>query len=225
MREYERASDVIDVGLQRSPNDSRMGRAKAKLFALWKGDLDPMRKDVETRPANTPTPELSVLYKVELLLLERKFDEALTALRESNFSLCDGESAFFTRDMLQAEILTQADRGAEAKAAWERALPRLAQSVTTRPDDPRAHLAYAMALAGTGSNERAISEAKAAVKLRGLEKDAFDAPNYIYGLALIYARTGQTEEAKRQLEQLLTIPSLYSKALFLLSPAWDPVRN
>jgi serine/threonine protein kinase/TolB-like protein/predicted Zn-dependent protease len=225
MRQYERAMQVLEPALKANPNDPVLNRLKGKLFAAWKGDLGPMRHDVEVRPPNVPSPDFAIYFRIELLLLERRFDDALATLRASNFALADGEAVYFTRDMLQAEILTQAGRQLEARQAWEKALPRLTQAAASRPNDARLRLALALVLAGTGDNDRALQEAKAATELVPVEKDAFDAPYYLHGLALVEARTGKIEEAKALMERLSTMPSMYSKALFLLSPAWNSVRN
>ena len=225
LRQYERAAKILEAGLKQQPDHPALTRLKGELYVVWKGDLDPMRRDVEGRPANVPSVDLALYYKVELLLLEQRFDDALATLRTSNFALVDGGANYMTRDMLQAEILTQANRTEEAKKAWERALPRLAQSATTRPEDARLRLAYAFALAGTGDAKRAVEEATAATQLVSLEKDAMDATFYLRGLALVQARTGNLEAARELRNRLLAVPSQYSKELFKLSPAWNPVRD
>ncbi len=225
LRQYEKAARILESGLKQLPDHPALGRLKGELYVVWKGDLDPMRRDVEIRPADVPSVDYAVYYKVELLLLERRFDDALGVLRASNFALVDGATTYMTRDMLQAEILTQANRTEEAKKVWERALPRLAQSATTRPDDARLRLAYAFALTGIGEGKRAVEEATAATQLVSLEKDALEAPFYLRGLALVHTRTGNLEAAKVLQNRLLAIPSQYSKELFRLSPAWIPVRD
>ena len=225
LRQYERAAKILEAGLKQQPDHPALSRLRGELYVLWKGDLDAMRHDVETRPANIPSVDLALFYKVELLLLERRFDDALGLLRTSNFALADGGRTFVTREMLQAEILTQANRTEEARKAWERALPRLAQSSTARPDDARLRLAYAFALAGTGAEKRAIGEATVATQLISFEKDAVDAPFYLHGLALVNARAGNLEVARELRNRLLAVPSQYSKELFRLSSAWNSVRE
>jgi tetratricopeptide (TPR) repeat protein len=136
----------------------------------------------------------------------------------------DGEAVYFTREMLQAEILTEAGRFEEAKKVWEKALPRLAQSTINRPNDARLRLAHAFALAGVGEGEKAIAEALFASQLVSLKDDALIAPYYLHGLALVQARSERIADAKATLEALLNVPSAYSAPRFHRSPAWDSMK-
>lgn len=225
MHQYERAAQLVEAAIKRIGVHPALSKLNGETYVVWKGDLEPMRRDLATRPPNAPSVDLVTFDKITLRLLERRFDDALELLRTSNFTLADGEIWYFTRDMVQAEILTQAGRAEEAREAWQRALPSLAQSVTKRPDDARLRLAYALALAGTGDSVRSTSEATTASELISFKTDALEAPYFLHGLALVHARNGNIEDAKLLVQRLVEIPSAYSAETFRLSPAWDAVRN
>ena len=87
-----------------------------------------------------------------------------------------------------------------------------------------------------GRNEEAIREARRAVDLVPASKNAFDAPLLADMLALVYARTGETDQAIVLIERLLTTPGA---VLTINSPnhygitlmdlrlrwEWDPLRK
>ncbi len=199
---------------------------KGQLFLAWKGDLGPMRDDLATRPPTVPDPDIYVLDKVWLQLYERKFDEALATLRESNFSIVDGQTNYITRDALEAEILTQAGRRADAKPIWQRAATALAKVVAENPDDARIRMAYALALAGTGdAPDAALREARKAAAERSIEKDAMDGTAFQTNLALVKLRNGDVAGAAEIVGRLRRIPSIVYDSEFNLLPAWDALRS
>ncbi len=224
MHEYERAWQILQAALAHHPTHVALMKLKGDLFLVWKGDLSEMRKDIETRSPHAPYAEAYVFDKVELFLFERRFDDALSVLNEGKFGLIDGQARYITRDMLEAEILTQARRAPEARAAWARALPRLAEAAAARPTDPRIRLAHALALAGTGEAARALAEAQAGVQLAPPEKDAQDAPWFLYAQACVQLRAGQPDAAAQTVRRLEEMPSPFSAHTFRLSPAFAALR-
>ena len=76
-----------------------------------------------------------------------------------------------------------------------------------------------------GQKEEAIAEGKRAVELLPESQDAFDGPQGTAALAQIYAWTGESDEAFRLLDHLLTVPSNITIPMLKLDPAWDPLRQ
>jgi len=57
-------------------------------------------------------------------------------------------------------------------------------------------------------------------------EDAFDGPQATESLALIYAWTGEFDEAFRLLDHLLVIPNFnLTVPILKLDPSWDPLRS
>jgi hypothetical protein len=74
--------------------------------------------------------------------------------------------------------------------------------------------------------EEAINEGKRAVELLPESEDAFDAPQATEWLALIYAWTGEFDEAFRSMDHLLVVPNFSLTIPILeLDPSWDPLRE
>ena len=226
MRRYEDSWRLLKRALRDMGNQPAPMQLKGDLFLAWKNDLDPKREEIAMRSPLSPDPDYYLYDKIDLLLLERKFEAALATLRESKFTLAEGGSTYWTRHALEAEILSQAGRVGEAGPIWQQAAQELAAVVAAHPGDARVRLAYALALAGTGqAPNEALREARRAASEVSVERDAMGGTYYQAGLALVCLRTGQTAEARNIVSRLRKIPSIYPDWYFNLSPAWEILRQ
>ena len=226
MRRYDDAWRILEGALSRMPKSSPLKLLKGNLFAAWKSDLGPMRDDLATRPPTVPDDDAYVCDKIQLLLFERKFDEALATLRKSNIQVIEGQAEYVTRDALEAEILTQAGRTDEARRIWKRVCRELAPLVAARQNEMRIRIAYAIALAGTGEDAlEARRQATIVTRIVPVTKDAMDGPFFQTGLALVYLRTEDFEEARNIVARVRKNPSIYYDSMFNMSPAWDALRQ
>ena len=225
MRRYDDAWRILERAMSRMPENAQLKVLKGNLFLAWKGDLDPMRDDFSTRSPTVPSEEIYLYQKIQMLLFERKFDEALAELRGSKFQVMKGQAEFITRDGLEAEILTQAGRTTEARVVWKRVCRELAPLVAAGPGEAGIRMAYAIALAGTGEDaDEAVREARTATAEVTVGKDAMNGPFYQAGLALVLLRANRVDEARQIVAQVRAIPSIYYDSMFNLSPAWDALR-
>jgi tetratricopeptide (TPR) repeat protein len=82
--------------------------------------------------------------------------------------------------------------------------------------------------AGLGRKEEAIREARQAVQLLPISKDAVNAPYLIANLALVYAWTGERDLALEQLKKVATIPGTFETQVtygdLRFNPRWDDLR-
>ena len=80
--------------------------------------------------------------------------------------------------------------------------------------------------AGLGRKEEAISEARCAVEMMPIAKDAVEGPIWVANLALVYAWTGERDRALEQLEIVATLPGWGPTYGDLrLNPCWDGLRG
>jgi serine/threonine protein kinase/tetratricopeptide (TPR) repeat protein len=225
MRRYEEAWRILQAALRRMPDNAFLNVLKGELFLAWKGDFGPMSENLATRLPTVPDAEIYVMDKVTLKLFERKFDDALVTLRESEFKVMEAQTNYVTRDALEAEILTQAGRNDQARSVWRRAAADLAKSVALHPADARIRMAYALALAGSGdAPDDALREARQAAAEKSIEMDAMDGTDFQSGLALVMLRTGNVAGAAEIVKRLRKIPSIVYDSEYDLLPAWDPIR-
>jgi hypothetical protein len=76
-----------------------------------------------------------------------------------------------------------------------------------------------------GRKEDAISEAKRAVEMLPISKDAFDGPRVAMNLAVVYAWTDEPDLAFHQLNALSKIPYGLFYNHLKLDRYWDPLRQ
>jgi serine/threonine protein kinase len=225
MRRYDDAWRVLGKALSRMPDSPPLKVLKGNLFLAWKNDFEPMRMDLATRPATVPDEDLYLFDKIQFLLLERKFDEALAVLRNSQIDVIEGQAEYTTREGLEAEILVQAGRTQEAREIGKRLCRKLAPLVAARPNEMRIRMAYALALAATGEDAaEARRQAALVTRIVPVTKDAMDGPFFLVGQALVFLRTDGLDEAREIVDRVRKNPSIYYDSMFNLSPAWDALR-
>jgi TolB-like protein/Tfp pilus assembly protein PilF len=184
------------------------------------------------RAALAKWPEVDVgggetAWRIMLALIDRDFDAAYRALAQSpraDFQEVDF-SFYFPRAWYEA-IIARA-RGDEAKAlgAFADARAVFERRLQLKPEDPRTLAVLAQVDAGLGRKDRAIREAKHAVELMPMSRDAYDAPLVQQGLAQVYAWTGEKEAAVKVLEQIISVPGYLSYGYLRFDPQWAPLRG
>ena len=78
---------------------------------------------------------------------------------------------------------------------------------------------------GMAEKEEAIHEARRAVDLKPIAKEAVTGPRLVANLALVYAWTGERDRAPEQLEIVATIPAGPSYGDLKFNPCWDSLRG
>jgi TolB-like protein len=112
-----------------------------------------------------------------------------------------------------------------AKALFEKVRPIYEKSVVDHQDDASFHAPLGLLYAFLGRKDDAIRESLRAVELVPESKDAQGGATYSSNLALVYARTGEIDQAIALIERLLTIPNGPSLTDLRLDWQWDPLRT
>ncbi len=86
------------------------------------------------------------------------------------------------------------------------------------------HSALGITYAGLGRVAESIREARLAVELLPVAKDALEGPWFVAALAEVYLMVGEFDAAIDQLEHLLSIDCPISPPLLKADPLWDPIR-
>ncbi len=109
----------------------------------------------------------------------------------------------------------------------EKARTVLEARVRERPDDGFAMTELSWVNLALKRKDEALHLAYRAAELLPVEKDALTGPVVLGGLAEIQARAGQTAEAVKTLQRLLSIPAGLSVSIqrLKIDPVWDPIRN
>jgi tetratricopeptide (TPR) repeat protein len=79
--------------------------------------------------------------------------------------------------------------------------------------------------AAIGRKNDAIREARHVVEMVPIAKDAVNGPIFVAALALVYAWTGEREQALEQLEKIATIPAGVTYGDLRFNPCWNDLRG
>jgi TolB-like protein len=221
-RNFEAADKVFDRAIEAAPKSFGPRAEKAKLAIDWKGDLSVMEKGLtKVSPGDDPD-GLVTFARVQLLLLQRKFPDALALLKQSPQDVSHYDKP---RELFEGAIYTFLNDKEKALSAFERARPIAEKALRESPDDASRHATLGLILAGLGEKDAAIAEGKRAVALLPESQDAFDGPKTTVALAQIYAWTGENEQALQLLDRSLSTPNGVTVPFLKLDPIWDPLRT
>jgi len=123
-------------------------------------------------------------------------------------------------------IVARAQRNAaRARSSFQLARDRMSMKLRERPENAELISNLSVADAGLGLKENALREAKRAIELCPLSRDAVDAPGYQTMLALVYTWTGEHDAALTQLEKIVRLPRGPDYGELRFNPWWDEIRT
>jgi ATP/maltotriose-dependent transcriptional regulator MalT len=133
----------------------------------------------------------------------------------------------FTKAHYQARVFQAQGDKVRAHNVWVDAREQMRIRVKAEPDLAPLHASLALALAGSGECDEALSEARRGVELEPVSRNAVLGPRRLDPQARVSARCGRVDEATDQLRHLLQIPAgeVISTSSLRLDPDWDPIRT
>src|SRR5581483_11682499 len=221
-RNFDAADKIFDRAIHASPNSLGPRAEKAKLAVDWKGDLSVMEKQLSEMSTGVDPDGLVTFARMQLLLLQRKFSDALAVLQQLPQNASHSDKP---KDLFEGAIYRFLNDNEKALAAFQRARPIAENAVREGPDDASRHVTLGLILAGLGEKDLAIAEGKRAVQLLPESQDALDGARVTLALAQIYAWTGETDEALQLLDRSLKTPNGITVFFLKLDPVWEPLRG
>ena len=184
---------------------------------LSMGRIDEARTVIESSPK-----DMTRLYELTwVALFARDFARAsqlLEAVAPTEKESYD--AAFFDGAMARA----QGDVS-RARSAFQLARDRVLVKLGERPNDPELISDLSLFDAGLGRKESAVQEARKAVELCPMSRDAVDGATYETVLAMVYAWIGKRDAAMAELEKVVKLPRGPNWGELRFSPLWDDVRT
>ena len=237
IRQWPEAIRTCDRLTAVLPGDHLIELFRASGEFRMTGVIDPLKKMVGQSAAGTP-PDVLNMARYQIAMLERDYPAAERFLRElppDIFGDPQGGHPMYAHSRLLNEALLAVARGSDATTVENALLAarRETEQLLTVPGESRKSIYGELGLidAFRGRKEDAIREG-----LRWLEEENYsilEKNNAAANLALIYARTGEADEAIKLVEKLLTGPGELSHLfIFTMTQAdlkwrwvWDPLRN
>ncbi len=217
LRDYPDSKEYLDRAISVAPDWPLPYIYKAWLYIFSNGEKEEARQVLARASENIDisSSEYYEYYWWLLRILDKDYDDTLDKIVMGNDSvsyyLARGRIYYLSGDQIHE------------RAYFDSARTILEPRIQVQPYDPRFRSQLALASAGLGQTEIAISEGKKAVELLSLDKDAYNGQFMVANLAEIYVMTGQYNEAIDQITILLSQPGFTSIPYLKADPIWAPL--
>src|SRR5438552_9622027 len=225
-RDFETADKIFDRAIAADPQAFASRGMKSALAIAWKGDVGFVEKQLSLVPGEFDPDGLVTAARVGILMLQRKFADALKLLQQfRGETLLYPDTGPCPKALLEGRLYLYHCDKTKAHTAFERTCLLEEKIVRDAPGDPGRHVQLGAVLAGLGLKEEAVNEGRKAVESVPESQDAFEGPQATAALAEIYALVGEYDEAFRLLDHLLKVPNGLTVPTLKLDPIWDPLRK
>jgi TolB-like protein/Tfp pilus assembly protein PilF len=166
-------------------------------------------------------------WRILLAMIDRNYAEARRVLAASpRKDFQDVDFSFYFPRVWYEGLIARAQGDKEKMITAFRAARTILESrLKTKPGDARTLAVLAQVDANLGKKDLALEEARRAVNLMPVSKDAYDGPLVLQGLAQVYTWSGDHERALETLQRLLGMPGYISYGYLKTDPAWEPLRK
>ncbi len=227
MRRYAEAERTYDQALLLDPDPQSFGQ-KAWVYLQWQGSTERARAALEELSQRIESVEVKTIghsWYPLVELFERKYPKALEQLSSVTSEIFDYQYYFVPKPLVYAQIYGLMGQSERELAYYDSARAVLEAELRGNMEDHRLHSSLGIAYAGLGRNDDAVREAKLAVELMHVEREAWKGLFPLEDLARVYTMVGEYDAAIDQLDYLLSIPGEISVPLLRIDPTWDPLRD
>jgi TolB-like protein/Tfp pilus assembly protein PilF/predicted Ser/Thr protein kinase len=222
------AKSAWDRRLAIKPDDLNAKVERASVDVDWKADTRPLRETIESIRAENPAALQTVADRwLFCALAGRDVAAAKDVLKTSasnEFELTD-ENVYFNRPAVEGIIALMAGDEAAARSAFTAARAEQEKIIQEQPEFGPAYSVLGLIDAGLGRKEDALREARHAIELLPVKKDAPDGADLIKYFAMIAAWVGEKDLAFEKLEIAIHGSSGLTYGELKLMPMWDPLRG
>jgi TolB-like protein/thioredoxin-like negative regulator of GroEL len=217
VRRFTDAEQFADKAIKAiAPQNGYLWGLKSQSL-LGMGRIEEARAVLENSP-----PDMTRLFRLVMAaMFARDFARASQTLENAT----PVEKEKYTVPFFDGMVARAQGDSARARSAFQLAHDRMVVQLRQQPDNPELISDLSVADAGLGLKESALREARRAVELCPVSRDAVDAPNYETMLALVYAWTGERDAALTQLAKVVRMPQGPNYGELRFNPAWDEVRT
>ncbi|MFQ6052263.1 MAG: protein kinase [Candidatus Hydrothermarchaeota archaeon] len=227
IRNYKEAEHFFKKAISLSPDFVHPYSEKTLLYLKWEGDTKKARAVLEEASRNfTSLDEHLIVYPWILIeILDGEYQEALNRLSLVQSEAFQYETFFVPKAQLYAQIYSLMGNTQRKQEYYNLDRIYLENKIREQPNDSRLYSALGIAYAGLGLKEKAIQEAKKAVELMPISKEAIKGVYRARDLAQVFVMVGEYENAIDQIEYLLSIPGNISVPLLRIAPTWTSLKE
>jgi DNA-binding SARP family transcriptional activator/TolB-like protein/Flp pilus assembly protein TadD len=218
------AEHYFDRAISLTPDFAAAYWNKARLYLNSEGSTQKGRAALE--PPTAPRGDRFILYHAALIdVFEGKYDSALDRVDSLAAEAFDNQWRFVPKGELRGQIYDLLSRPDLRRAHYNAARLVAERRVRDQPDEANFRSALGIAYAGLGRRVEAIREARKAVELLPVSKEAWRGLYRLEDLGRVHVMVGQYDAALQALERLVSLPGGRSIPFLKLDPAWNPIRN
>jgi hypothetical protein len=224
LRHYRDAERIQDRQIELDRNQPAFPLWKAYCAFMEKADLKRVRTSFDVLPASIKDDIWFNMQQVYYAMLDRDFKTAHELVGESR-----NEEMFFAGAIIPRRCvdiwleMVQGNRPTMEEFGLTR--EQLYRKVEADPTNPPLLSALGCVDIALGRKELGIAEAKLAVEMLPISKDAVDGPQMLLNLAGVYALTNEPDLAFEALDSLAKMPNGVYYGQLKLDPCWDPLRK
>jgi hypothetical protein len=195
---------------------------KAAVTYFETGEDIALQSAIAALPSSMLNDRDVLLWRLSLALHQRDWPRAKEFLEKAK-GAGDEDGLAGCYSVLIARLQNEQTGGANSGYAEHR--EQLSQKVKTSPQNANLLCRLAMVDDWLNDKEVAISEAKRAVEMLPISKDAVEGPDIAVNLATVYAWTNELDLAFETLGPLTKTPNGIYYGQLKLDPRWDPLRK
>jgi TolB-like protein/predicted Zn-dependent protease/tRNA A-37 threonylcarbamoyl transferase component Bud32 len=226
LRDYKEMELFLKRALATIPQQALLFYAKLADCYFARGDPKSVLPFFEYGPPGMGATAHGAYYRFTAVFYLHDYEAAKRYIAAGPPNIPDSMKGPFCPKVWFEALIARAEHDdAQALAAFARARPILQAALDKDPGDPARLATIARIDAALGSKDNAIQEAKEALALRPIAKDAMDGPMLVTNLALVYAWTGERDLALDQLATVAHVPAGPSYGELALNPRWDSLRG
>jgi TolB-like protein len=233
LRDWQTAMERMDRVLVLAPDSLNVKIQRGYIEFFAKGSTAPIKTALDQIPPNMDPDGVVTCAQWEVSLMDRDPAAAEKALAQCRLESVSSQTGVpLPKSYLQACVDLVRGDAAKAQAGFEAARPILEATVAKSPQDAIRHAQLGLLYAFMGRKAEALREGEHATQLKPISRDVIEGAAAEDFLALIYARTGQPDQAIARVERLLSTPFAvdYAEESITLSDLrtrwqWDPLRN
>jgi serine/threonine protein kinase/tetratricopeptide (TPR) repeat protein len=228
-RQFRAAEQMYDRVIALRPDDARLKWNKPFIIYEETGDDAAIRAAIAAFPGSTSDDRDVLTWRLFFTFVDRDWAQAKELIEkldgdddDGGFAYTDGRVPVGCYSILLARL--QGEETGSNKSFVE-TREQLNKRVQKAPENAPFLSKLAVLDALLNNKEIAIAEAKRAVELMPISKDALNGPAVQLNLAVIYAWTNEVDLAFETLSPLTKIPAGLFYGQLKRDPYWDPLRK
>jgi serine/threonine protein kinase/tetratricopeptide (TPR) repeat protein len=214
LRQFKQAEELADRVTKHFRLDDDVISIYRSYCRLGLGKLEEARAVIENAPVRTVW---GTSRLIQLAVFARDLDRASALV-----ATLPEERKYST--LWEGVIARMRGEQEKAREFYAAAIDHYESALRDHPDDLDALSGLSLAYASSGRKEDAIREAKRAVGLVPLSRNAIDAPGQVVVLAEVYAKVGEPDAALEQLATVVQLPQGPDYGGLKFNPVWDNIR-